>query len=266
MFERETIDLSGFWYFKTDPKGKGEAERWFEEERLTGWDRLYVPCPWNEQDSAYTWYIGTAWYSRSFYIPKDWNGKAVSMFFEGVNYRAKVWVNKTLLGEHEGGFTPFCFRIEDKLGFGCDNRVFVMVDNTLTKKTIPPGEGMNRTYFDFFHYGGIYREAYLVATSKTYVNDVTLKTDIEDRRGIVNASVSVVNETDESRSYQLILKVFDSDEALIEDSETIFLEASSSKIVEKKIVIDNAKLWCREPASLQACDNHSLRRRRNRRG
>jgi len=245
-FERETIDLSGFWYFKTDPEGKGEAERWFEEERLTGWDRLYVPCPWNEQDSVYTWYMGIAWYSRSFYIPKDWNGKAVSMFFEGVNYRAKVWVNKTLLGEHEGGFTPFCFRVEDKLRFGCDNRVFVMVDNTLTKKTIPPGEGMNRTYFDFFHYGGIHREVYLVATSKTYVSDVTVRTDIEDGRGIVNASVSVVNETGEARFFQLILKVLDPDEALIEDSETIFLEASSSKIVEKKIVVDNAKLWCPE--------------------
>ena len=62
-------------------------------------------------------------------------------------------MNGHFLGEHEGGFTPFSFRIEKALKYGDKNRVVVMVDNTLSKKTIPPGEGMNATYFDFFHYG-----------------------------------------------------------------------------------------------------------------
>lgn len=247
-FERELIDLSGFWYFKTDPEGRGEFEKWFEEEQLKDWDKLYVPCPWNEQDSAYTWYMGKAWYLREFYIPRDWDGKAVSIFFEGVNYRAKVWVNRVFLGEHEGGFTPFCFRIEDKLRFGCDNRVSVMVDNTLTKKTVPPGEGMNRTYFDFFHYGGIYREVYLLSTSKLYVNDVTLRTSIESRKGIVSASVNISNETIETRSCQLILRVIDTDSKKVvsEDSEPLILKPSSSITVEKRIFVENARLWCPE--------------------
>ncbi|MEM2821829.1 MAG: glycoside hydrolase family 2 TIM barrel-domain containing protein [Thermoproteota archaeon] len=249
-FERELIDLSGFWYFKTDPEGRGEVEKWFEKEQLKDWDRLYVPCPWNEQDSAYTWYMGKAWYSRDFYIPKDWNEKAVSIFFEGVNYRTKVWVNEIFLGEHEGGFTPFCFRIEDKLKFGYDNRVFVMVDNTLTKKTIPPGEGMNRTYFDFFHYGGIYREVYLLSTSKLYVNDVTLRTDVDGEKGIVNASVNVVNETAETRSCQLILRVTDLNELVNESIESLVLEPSSNRTVEKRIIVENAKLWCPEDPHL----------------
>lgn len=58
-------------------------------------------------------------------------------------------MNGHFLGEHEDSFTPFSFRIEKALKYGDKNRVVVMVDNTLSKKTIPPGEGMNATYFDF---------------------------------------------------------------------------------------------------------------------
>jgi len=97
--------------------------------------------------------MGTDWYAQDFYVPDDWQGKAVTLNFEGVIYKAKVWINGRFLGEHEGGFTPFSFRIEKALRYGDKNRVVVMVDNTPSKKTIPPGEGMNATYFDFFHYG-----------------------------------------------------------------------------------------------------------------
>ena len=55
-------------------------------------------------------------------------------------------MNGHFLGEHEDSFTPFSFRIEKALKYGDKNRVVVMVDNTLSKKTIPPGEGMNATY------------------------------------------------------------------------------------------------------------------------
>ena len=92
-FDREVADLSGFWNFKIDPEKKGEKERWFECSSAAGWDKIYAPAPWNEQDSEYTWYMGTAWYTREFSIPKDWSDKLALLAFEGVNYKAKVWIN-----------------------------------------------------------------------------------------------------------------------------------------------------------------------------
>ncbi|MCD6324746.1 hypothetical protein J7L97_00465 [Candidatus Bathyarchaeota archaeon] len=56
-------------------------------------------------------------------------------------------MNGHFLGEHEGSFTPFSFRIEKALRYGDKNRVVVMVDNTLSKKTIPPGERDERYLF-----------------------------------------------------------------------------------------------------------------------
>lgn len=245
-FDRESLNLSGFWSFKIDPERKGERERWFEQDPPADWDRLYVPSPWNEQDSAYTWYIGTAWYSRDFYVPDDWRGRIVALCFEGVNYKAKIWVNNVYLGEHEGGFTPFSFRVENALKLGIDNKVFVMVDNTLTKKTIPPGEGMNRTYFDFFHYGGIHRESYLLSTSRLYIDDVTLRTDIDGEDGIVDIDTQIVNETGDRQSCKLVFRIFDGNKAVVEECEALILEASSSKTVSRRLIVKNAELWCPE--------------------
>ncbi|MEM2981412.1 MAG: glycoside hydrolase family 2 TIM barrel-domain containing protein [Thermoproteota archaeon] len=245
-FERESLDLSGFWSFKIDPERRGEKEKWFEHHLPVDWDKLYVPSPWNEQDSAYTWYMGTAWYSRDFYVPEDWRGRKVTLCFEGVNYKAKVWINNVYLGEHEGGFTPFSFRAENALKFGDDNRVFIMVDNTLTKKTIPPGEGMNRTYFDFFHYGGIHRETYLLSTPRLYIKDVTLKTDVDGENGVVDVDTQIANETEKMQSCKLVFKIFDVNKAVVEDYEELILEAASSRTVGIKLTVRNAKVWCPE--------------------
>jgi beta-galactosidase/beta-glucuronidase len=38
-FKRETIDLSGFWHFKIDPRQKGEKEGWHNTSTLGYVDR-----------------------------------------------------------------------------------------------------------------------------------------------------------------------------------------------------------------------------------
>jgi beta-glucuronidase len=245
-FERETSDLSGFWNFRTDPEDEGERGRWFERKGFSDWDRLYVPASWNEQDSAYTWYMGVAWYAREFYVPRDWKGRAVILNFDGVNYEAKVWVNGAYLGEHEGGFTPFSFRVEDKLRLGEDNWVIVKVNNTLTKKTIPPGEGMNRTYFDFFHYGGIHREVLLHCFPKLFIDDLTLRTDIKDDDGMIDVVLRVVNETDERYFCKLTLSILEDSGVVAERPVRIMMGPKSEKVVDEKLTVKAAKFWSPE--------------------
>jgi len=249
-FGREMIDLSGFWHFKPDPEKKGEEERWYEQQSFQAWDKLYVPAPWNEQDSAYTWYMGTAWYEREFWLPKDWSGKLVLAGFEGVNYKAKVWVNSVYLGEHEGGFTPFTFRAEKALKFGESNRVVVMVDNTLTKKTIPPGEGMNKTYFDFFHYGGIYREAYLLAVSKLHLKDVWIRTDLKGTEGTLDIDLEVISELEKQYFCRLNLEVLDGQELTAESRISFMINPNAEKTVYQKIVVKGVKPWSPESPHL----------------
>jgi len=249
-FGREMIELSGFWHFKLDPDKKGEEGKWYEQQSFQAWDKLYVPAPWNEQDSAYAWYMGTAWYEREFWVPKDWSGKLVLVGFEGVNYRAKVWINGVYLGEHEGGFTPFALKAERALKFGESNRVVVMVDNTLTKKTIPPGEGMNKTYFDFFHYGGIYREVYLLAVSKIHLQDVWIRTDLKGTEGILDIDLQVISELEKQYFCRLNLEVFDGEELTAESRISFMVNPNAEKTVYQKIVIKGVKPWSPESPHL----------------
>ncbi len=249
-FEREMVDLSGFWHFKIDPEKKGEQERWFELQSFKGWDRLYAPASWNEQDSKYTWYEGTAWYAREFYVPRDWNTRLALIGFEGVNYKAKVWVNGAYLGEHEGGFTPFAFRAETALKFGEPNRVAVMVDDTLTKKTVPPGEGMNQTYFDFFQYGGIQREVYLMSVPKLHIKDVTIRTDIQGNDGVVDIDVTVLNGHDARLFCKLTLQVFDEGAVTPEKPVRVMIAPKSEKTINDRILIRAAEFWSVESPHL----------------
>ena len=249
-FERETSDLSGFWNFRTDPEDEGERGRWFERKSFSDWDRLYVPASWNEQDSAYTWYMGVAWYAREFYVPRDWKGRVVILNFDGVNYKAKVWVNGAYLGEHEGGFTPFSFRVEDKLRLGEDNGVIVKVDNTLTRKTAPPDEGMSRTYIDFFHYGGIHREVFLHCLPKLFIDDLALRTDIKDDDGIIDVVVRIVNETDERYFCKLTLSILENSGVVAERPVRIMMGPKSEKVVNEKLRVKAAKFWSPESPHL----------------
>ncbi len=249
-FEREKVDLSGFWHFKVDPEKKGEEEQWFEHPSVQRWDKIYAPAPWNEQDSEYTWYMGTAWYTREFSIPEDWADKIVLAVFEGVNYEAKVWINGVSLGEHEGGFTPFAFRAEKVLKFGDSNRIVVMVDNTLTKKTVPPGEGMNETYFDFFHYGGIHREVYLLSVPKVHVKDVTIRTDIKGKDGLIDVDIEVLNDLEEECAGKLTIQVIDGKEVVAEEIVDLSLAPKTRKTVDKKLTVSNARFWSPESPHL----------------
>lgn len=249
-FEHEMVDLSGFWHFKIDPEKKGEREKWYRRASFSDWDKLYAPAPWNEQDSEYAWYMGNAWYSREFSIPRDWADRIVLTVFEGVNYKAKVWINGVYLGEHEGGFTPFAFRAEKVLKFADFNRIVVMVDNTLTKKTIPPGEGMNKTYFDFFHYGGIHREVYLLSVPKVHVKDVTTRTDIKGTDGLVDVDVAVLNDLEEECSCKLAIQVIDEKQVAAEETVDLSLAPKTEKTLNEKLTVRNAKFWSPESPHL----------------
>ncbi|MCS7120007.1 MAG: glycoside hydrolase family 2 TIM barrel-domain containing protein [Nitrososphaerota archaeon] len=241
---REILDLSGFWRFRIDPEGVGEREEWFNcSTSLRSWDKLYVPANWNEQCSKYTWYMGTVWYAKDFFVPKDWVESAVTLCFEGVNYKAKVWVNGSYLGEHEGGFTSFSFRVEKFLRFGGMNRTVIMVDNTLSRKTIPPGENMNRTYFDFFHYGGIYREVFLSTYPKIHVSDVTIKTDIQGEDGIVNVDAKITNELDRPYDGTLKAQIIFEDEIVCENTQPLIIQPFSEVIEKLEFRVREARFW-----------------------
>jgi beta-galactosidase len=56
---------------------------------------------------------GTGWYRKTFDVPKNWSGKKLSVYFEGVYMNTDVWLNGTHLGNHPYGYTTFEYDISE---------------------------------------------------------------------------------------------------------------------------------------------------------
>jgi beta-glucuronidase len=132
---------------------------------------LEVPGDWNTQDPRLVFYQGVVWYKRTF-SHEPVSGGRTFLYFGAANYRASVYVNGQLLGEHEGGFTPFNFDVTDEVRAG-ENLLVVKVDNRREADDIPT------PITDWHNYGGITREVLIVRVPETHVSAWELRLEGE---------------------------------------------------------------------------------------
>jgi len=118
---RSRVSLNGRWEFVPDPKDA------YLPDNLPATRPITVPGNWENQFPDEAGKFGRAWYRRRFHAPAEWCDRAVFLHFGAVNYSCQVWINDALVGEHEGGYTPFYFRIDPHLRPGEENTLVVKV-------------------------------------------------------------------------------------------------------------------------------------------
>lgn len=183
VYGRQYTLLNGKWNAIIDPYQQGRKtaiyrnralkdKADFKEYAFEGGLRLNVPSDWNSQIPELKYYEGTMWYARKFEINKK-SDENLFLYFGAVNYRCRVYLNGTLIGSHEGGFTPFQFNVTNVVKEG-GNFLAVEVDNTRTADAIPA------LSFDWWNYGGITRDVMLVHTPTNYIRDYFIQLDKYD--------------------------------------------------------------------------------------
>ena len=125
---------------------------------------MWIPGSWNTY-ARYWHYQGAAWFQRAFEVPASGQ---LRVRFAGVFYRSKVWLDGKLLGEHEGGYTPFTFLIP-AVTKGT-HRLIVRVDNQLDDESLP------KNGVDWFPYGGIYRSVYAELVPDVFIDRFSVRT------------------------------------------------------------------------------------------
>jgi beta-galactosidase/beta-glucuronidase len=113
QFEREQwVNLNGQWEFEFDDKNTGIAEDWAAGLKKFS-KTILVPFCFESRKSGIgdTSFHPQVWYRRSVSIPENWKGKRILLHFGAVDYRATVWLNGRMVGEHEGGHVPFSFEV-----------------------------------------------------------------------------------------------------------------------------------------------------------
>jgi beta-glucuronidase len=227
---RTQIQLGGFWDFRPDPEGIGESQQFFRS-LPTPETRMWIPGTWNSY-ARYWQYEGPAWLVRHF---ETRTAGHLRIRFGGVFYRAKIWLDGRLLGEHEGGYTPFAV-VARNLPQG-EHKLVVLADNRLDDESLPK-QGV-----DWFPYGGIYRPVYAEFVPATYVDNFHIvSTDISRNRAVLQIKAFLRNLDGQRREESIRLEV--SGKPLY--TNTHVMEGREPEI-SFSVVLDNPRLW--SPAS-----------------
>ena len=206
--ERDYLDLDGGWRFAFDPGDAGTGDGWmlpgFDDGR---WRVVEVPLPWDLYDtpgfgsydgSGYgtgtAFRDGYAWYRVGFDAPGAWAGRFVKICFLGVNYAASVYLNGTLVGEHEGGHTPFAMDASAAIRPGAGNVLAIRVyrrpwyyPGVTGLAAISCDTELPHKPVDYWPYAGLTRQVFIEVTAQ-----VTVSKLITGARGGRLAAAAVV--------------------------------------------------------------------------
>ncbi len=176
----DQITLNGQWEIIFDNKNEGVEGQWYLNKNFEANKairQINVPSCWEEYEKDYE---GVAFYRKKFVIPYEWEGKIIQINFDAVNYVAEVWLNNKVIDFHEGGFTPFSFRIDKSLKFGEENILTMRVVGPiiLTDKRIDNMGRQETPQWRGGITGGIWQPVSISATDVMRVSDVFIETDI----------------------------------------------------------------------------------------
>jgi len=83
-----------------------------------GLNNLAIPESLNKQDY---------WYRSEFTAPADWEGRRLTLTFEGINYAAEAWLNGKRMGTIKGAFIRGVFDVTEMVQAGAVNVLAVRV-------------------------------------------------------------------------------------------------------------------------------------------
>jgi beta-galactosidase len=150
------------------------GELWFSTAKFddSKWRDLNLPHDWavelpfvhDEEQNSHGYkplgrrYPETSigWYRRTFDIPKEDEGRRITVEFDGAFRSALVFLNGYFIGRNDNGYAPFHFDLTDFLNYGGKNYLMVRMDASF-------GDGW------FYEGAGIYRHVWLTKTDALHL-------------------------------------------------------------------------------------------------
>lgn len=219
----------------------------------SGWRTLNLPHDWSieggyaENNASGPWGAytvgGIGWYRKTFQWSPAWQGKKVSIEFDGVYMNSDVYINGTLLGHRPYGYSSFAYDLTPYLHEG-NNVIAVRADNSL----LPSAR--------WYTGSGIYRHTWLTVTDDvhvahwgTYVTTPDVKIpgvtpDTTTTSATVHIETTVQNDGPADQAITLLSEIVDSDNNVIQSLESAPTTSSTTgKLFKQDLTIDNAHLW-----------------------
>ena len=240
--DRARTQLNGNWRFITSNTLTGAEAVEYDD---SAWAVVSVPHTWDTVNGV-TRYTNS-WYRTHFAIPLTLASSSIYVYFEGVFQVADVYVNGQLLGQHRGGYTRFSFDATGAINFGGDNVLAVKVSNASCADCLPDG-----TPRLFKGYGGIYRKAWYISTSKYHVSTTDYAStgvyitpsNVTDTSADLSIRTLVTNDDSVDKTFTVKNFLTDVDETLILALQNdVAVPSGSTVAVTQTGTIANPQLW-----------------------
>ena len=242
LVAQNKLSLDGTWQIVFDDKNEGVEGDWhldknFDTRNIT---EIQVPSCWEEYKKNYE---GVAFYRKKFTLPAEWQGKILDLKFDASNYLTQVWLNGKVVGFHEGGYTPFRFRIDKLVKPGEENTLTVRVISPiiLTDKRI---DGLGRQEVPMWRgaiTGGIWQSVNIEASGSTRFADVFLEPDIHTNTTTFNLEIE--NTETDLRHSEIRLNVLSKKGKVVATkSEKVDVQPGKNQL-KYKIKIPEAEYW-----------------------
>lgn len=242
--------LNGLWKFHYAKNYRCTISGFEKEEyECQGWDDIRVPAhiqmegydvpqyanvqyPWEGKEEVHPGEIPeefnpVASYVKYFEVPEYMNGKKVFISFQGAESGLALWLNGMFVGYSEDSFTPSEFELTSYLKDG-RNKLAVQVFKWTSSSWCEDQ--------DFFRFSGIYRDVYLYTVPEVHVQDMRVRTLLDDT--FTKADLEVVLKATAEGMVKLTL----SDKEQILYSEEDRLEKETKVIIK----VDHPRLWSAE--------------------
>jgi len=181
--------LGGEWSFKYCESPCDESDRFPAKTDFSSFGRIEVPSNWQMKGHGRPQYTNVKYpipltppmvpdenpvglYRREFDLPEDWRGMEAFLVFEGVDSAFHCWVNGSFAGFSKGSHMMSEFRAGSLLKPG---------RNSVEVKVYQWSDASYLEDQDFWRLSGIFRDVYLLATPRTYIRDVFIRTELDSK-------------------------------------------------------------------------------------
>ncbi len=223
-------------------RGADDAVEWdflcTAGRRSGEWTKIHVPSCW-EQEGFGTYGYGLTLRSKAarktplldergkyrfrFAVPTQWQGRVVSIVFDGSMTDTEVWINGQSAGiVHQGAFYRFKYNISALLKYGASN----LLEVTVAKESANASVNEAERRADYWNFGGIFRPVFLEALPSTAVERVAIDAQAN---GEFTAQVHLLRAAENPLSLQLDL--VDADGARFGESHVTEIPAGSQSVV-----------------------------------
>jgi len=247
-----TVSLDGKWQIIFDKENISRSQKLYKNESFLAQpniQKIDVPSVWELEEKDYE---GVAVYRRTFDAPKSWQNKITHISFDAVNYRAEVYVNDHVVGVHEGGFTPFSFRIDSMLNFEKENVITLRVLGPIlldTDKVIDGIGAMETPQWRGGISGGIWQSVRLVATEKSYIKDVYVQPNYQTSQAKITLSTTNFGEFSSEDKVNFNIIDMDTNKVVVSKKISHKFQAGQNQLIET-LDIPNAKMWSPDSPNL----------------